>query len=76
MTLSFTVNAGQYRTVQHKTAEILGVDPPFFSPRNIQANERLNGKQSMIEKNERRKKKSNKKQNKKRSFRLKSRKVS
>ena len=77
MTLSFTVN-GQYRTVQHKTAEILRVDPIFS--RNIQANERLNGKQPMIEKNERRKKrgkkkkkkKSNKKLNKKRSFRLKS----
>ena len=71
MTLSFTVN-GQYRTVQHKTAEILGVDPLFS--RNIQANERLNGKQPMIEKNERRKKrkKAKKKINRKRSFRLKS----
>ena len=71
MTLSFTVN-GQYRTVQHKTAEILGVDPLFS--RNIQANERLNGKQPMIEKNERRKKrkKATTKINRKRSFRLKS----
>ena len=46
---------------------------PFFS-RNIQANERLNGKQPMIEKNERRKKRGKKKKKKKKQQKTKQKK--